>query len=133
MKMQHSLAKRAVRFLVSVVAAIFLTGCVNQKTMAASSKGKLLEDATSYIAALKQQGKLPGASSTEHGKFIAAIPWKGKDVSYPASLGVRLWKEGDDSMYYYALVRDTPEASWRLAEAAHCDKHDNVIEQLLPK
>jgi len=134
MKIQQNIAQQLAWFLCLFVAFV-ITGCVSQETAAKSPKGKLLQDADSYVSELKEQGKLPGFSSTEHVtvRLIASAPWKGGDVSYPAPVMVRIWKQGDDSTYYYALVKDTQEAPWRLTKATLCDKHDKVIERLFPK
>ena len=120
---------RLLAWFMCPLAALLLTGCVATGT----PKAKLLEDADRYVSELMAQNKLPGFSSTEHGKLIVSAPWKGGEVSYPASVTVRVWKQGDDSTYYYDLVKATNEAPWRLAEAIRCNKNDKVIERLLPK
>jgi hypothetical protein len=110
------------------VVGLLLIGCVATGT----PKVKLLEDAGTYVFELMAQNRLPGFNSTEHGKLIASAPWKGGEVPYPASVIVRVWKQGDDSIYDYALRKDTQEAPWRLAEATRWDRNDNVIEHLFP-
>ena len=129
MRIQQRMAK-LLAWLLCPLGAFLFTGCVAIGT----PKAKLLEDAGTYVSELKAQNRLPGFTSTEHSRLIASTPWKGGgEVSYPASVTVRVWKQGDDSTYYYALVKDTQEAPWRLAEATRCDKNDKVIEQLFPK
>jgi len=128
MKAHQRMAALFLWFLCPLVVFVF-TGCVATGT----PKAKLLEDAGTYVSELKAQNKLPGLTTTEHWRLIASAPWKGGEVSYPASVIVRVWKQGDESTYYYALVKDTQEAPWSLAEATRCDKHDKVIEQLFPK
>jgi len=98
-----------------------------------SEKGQLLQDAERYVSELKQQDKLPGYSSTEHGNLIAMAPWHGGEVTYPASVMVRAYKRGDESTYCYALMKNTSESTWRLVEGTRLDKHDKVTEQLFPK
>jgi hypothetical protein len=110
-----------------------LTGCLNVKAAAQSPQAKLLQEAEQYVSEQRAQDKLPGWRSTEHGRDIASAPWRGGNVSYPAWVIVRAWKAGDESTYWYELVKDTPESSWRLVEATHLDKHDKVIEPLFPK
>jgi len=110
-----------------VLVAVIASGCVSQEAA-------LLRDADRYTSELKEQDKLPGYSSTEHGRSIASAPLHVGHVSYPASVTVRAWKEGDESTYWwYDLVKDTPESSWRLVKAARLDKDDKVVEQLFPK
>jgi hypothetical protein len=113
--------------------AIILTGCISQQTAAHSAKGQLLQEAERYTSDLKGQDKLPGYSSNERGRVIASAPWKGGNVSYPASVFVRAWKEGDETIFCYDLVKDTPESNWQLTRATHLDKDKKLIAQLFPQ
>jgi hypothetical protein len=76
---------------------------------------------------------LPGFTRAEHGRMIASVPWTGGDVSYPAAVTVRAWKQGDDATYCYELVQETQQSSWHLVKAARRDKHDKEVQRLLPK
>ncbi len=132
MKMRPPI-KRELAGLLCVLVSIVLTGCVSQETAARSPKGRLLQDAEAYVAGLKQQDELPGYTRAEHGRMIASAAWGGGGVSYPASVTVRAWKQGDDSTYCYELVQETPESPWQLVKAARLDKHDKEVPLLLPK
>ncbi len=112
---------------------MLLAACTTGKSAAGSAKGKLIKEAEEYASGLRASGKLPGFSSNEHGREITSALWKGGDVSYPATVTVRAWKEGDDTTYCYSLVKNTPASAWQLTSATHLDSHDQVIEQLLPK
>jgi hypothetical protein len=113
--------------------AMVLAGCISQQTAASSAEGKLLQDAERYARELKDQDKLPGYGSREHGRVIAMAPWTGGDVSYPATATVRAWKRRDETMYCYDLVKDSPQSTWQLTKATHLDKHSKLIDQLYPK
>ncbi len=132
MKINLGIAKQPA-WISGVVAALVLTSCVNPESAGRSPKGKLLQDAERYATELKQQDKLPGYRSTEHGSVIARAAWNGGAVSYPASVTVLARKDGDNSTYCYDLTKDTTESSWRLVKATRLDDHDRVIEQMLPK
>jgi len=132
MKAQRTAVKRLAASLGIFLVAVF-AGCINPETAARSPKAELLQDAERYALDLKAQDKLPGYSSKEHGKVIASAPWNGGNVSYPASVTVRAWKQGDETTYCYAFVKNSPVSIWHLSQATHLDKHDNVLEQLYPK
>src|SRR5712664_3672414 len=124
---------RQMASLLCIPLVVALAGCISQQTAASSPEGKLLQAAEQYARDLKDQDKLPGYSSKEHGRVIAMAPWTGGDVSYPASVTVRAWKKGDDTMYCYDLVKDSPQSTWQLTKATHLDKQKKLIDQLYPK
>lgn len=109
-----------------------VTGCVSEKA-AHSPQALLLQDAEQYASDLKSHDKLPGYSSSEHGRVIVSTRWKGGEVDYPASVTVRATKRGDKTVYRYELIKNSPEATWDLTEATHLDKHSKLIDQLYPK
>ena len=113
--------------------AVVLAGCISRQTAGSSPEGKLLQDAEQYARDLKDQDKLPGYGSKEHGRVIAMAPWTSGEVSYPASVTVRAWKKGDETMYCYDLVKDSPQSTWQLTKATHLDKQKKLIDQLYPK
>jgi hypothetical protein len=130
--MKTKLTQRQSALLLCIPLGILLAGCVSQQTAARSSKGKLLQDAEQYASDLKGQDKLPGYASQEHGRVIASAAWSGGEVSYPASVMVRAYKEGDETTYRYDLLKDSPESAWQLTKATHLDRHDKVIDELYP-
>lgn len=125
---------RLISWSLCVLVVVVLTGCISpEETASGSPKGKLLKEAGEFASDLKAHDKLPGYSSNEHGRLITSAAWKGGHVSYPATVTVRAWKEGDDTTYCYALVKDNPESNWQLTKVTHLDKSDQVIEQFVPK
>lgn len=131
MKTQRIISQLASFFCIPL--AIALAGCISPITAARSDKGKLLQEAEQYASDLKRQDKLPGYSSNEHGRVIVRAPWDGGHVSYPASVTLRAWKEGDRTKYCYDLVKDDPQSTWQLTKASHLDRHNKLIDQLYPK
>ena len=126
---------RRIRQIVSLLCiplAVALGGCISQQTVARSAEGNLLQDAEQYVRNLSRQGKLPGYSNKELDRVIAMAPWMGEEVSYPASVMVQVWKEGDETMYRYDLVKDSPQSGWQLTKATHLDKQSDFIAQLYP-
>src|SRR5215831_7774805 len=128
--MKTKLTLRQSAMFLCIPLGILLAGCISQQTAARSSKGKLLQEAEQYASDLKRQDKLPGYASQERGRVIASAPWTGGEVSYPASVMVRAYKEGDNTTYRYYLVKDSPESTWELTKATHLDGHDKLIDQL---
>src|SRR5689334_376736 len=92
---------RQIASLLCIAVTVVLTGCVSQQAVTRSAEGNLLQDAEQYVRNLNHQGKLPGYSSKELDQVIAMAPWTGGELSYPASVTVQVWKEGDDTMYSY--------------------------------
>ncbi len=113
--------------------AIALAACTTETSGPRTAKGNLIREAGEYVSDLRAHGKLPGFSGNEHGREIASAPWKGGDVSYPATVSVRAWKEGDPSTYCYTLVKDAPQSPWQLTKAIRADSNEKLLEQLLPK
>jgi hypothetical protein len=112
--------------------AVLLAGCISQQTVARSAEGNLLQDAEQYVRNLSHRGKLPGYSGKELDRVIAMAPWTGEEVSYPASVVVQAWKQGDDTMYRYDLVKNSPQSGWQLTKATHLDNQSDFIAQLYP-
>jgi len=124
---------RQISSLLCISVAVVLTGCVSQQSVTRSAEGDLLQDAEKYVRNLNHQGKLPGYTSKELDQVIAMAPWRGGEISYPASVTVQVWKEGDDSMYCYDVVKEGPQAGWRLKKATHLDTQNKLIADLYPK
>lgn len=120
-------------WLLGAALAVVVTGCASQQAAVRSPKAQLVQDAEKYVSELKAQDKLPGYSSAENGKLIALAPFDRGHVSYPASVTVRAWKQGDDSMYCYTLEKHTKDSPWRLVRAIRLDNHGKVTEQFYPK
>ncbi len=125
--------KKRLAQIMSLLTAGMLAGCVGPKAAERSAKGKLLQDAEKYVSELREQNKLPGFSNNEHGRLIAATPWRGGEVSYPASVTIRAWKDGEKSPYCYALVKNDQQASWQVVSATRLDNHGKVIDELSTK
>jgi hypothetical protein len=102
--------KKRLAQMISLLLVGIVAGCVGPKAAERSAQGKLLQDAERYVSELREQNKLPGFSSNEHGRLIARAPWRGGEVSYPASVTIRAWKEGADSHYCYALAKEDQQA-----------------------
>ena len=126
--MNRAVVRIMALFLVGTVA-----GCVGPKAAERSAKGKLLQDAERYVTEQREQNKLPGFSSTDHGRLIAATAWHGGTVSYPALVTVRAWKAGEKPEYRYELAKNDQDAPWQLLSATRQDKAGKVVEQLLSK
>jgi hypothetical protein len=107
-----------------------LAGCISQQTVTRSAEGNLLQDAEQYTRNLNHQGKLPGYTGKELDQVIAMAPWTGGEISYPASVTVHVWKVGDETMYSYDVVKDSPQSAWQLTRATHLDKQNKLIADL---
>jgi hypothetical protein len=116
-----------------VLLILLLTAGVSPQTFGQSPQAKLLQDAEKFASDLKKQDKLPGYSSTNHGRVTASAPWSGGSVSYPATVTVRATKDGDPSTFVYVLVRDSAQSAWRLTKATQLEKDGKVIAELFPK
>jgi hypothetical protein len=123
---------RQIASMLCIPLAAVLAGCISQQTVARSPEGNLLQDAEQYVRNLSHQGKLPGYGSKELDRVIAMAPWMGSEISYPASVMVQVWKQGDETMYRYDLVKDSPRSAWQLIKATHLDKQSEFIAQLYP-
>ncbi len=113
--------------------ALGLTACATKVNPAVTPHGQLVQDAEQYVSQLRQENKLPGFSSAEHGRVIAAAPWDEGEVSYPAKVIVRAWKSVDNSAYSYTLVKDSADAPWRMTAAARLSSTGKQVEDLTPK
>jgi hypothetical protein len=123
---------RQIASLICIPLALVLAGCISQQTVTRSAEGNLLQDAERYVRTLNHQGKLPGYRGKELDQVIAMAPWMGQEVSYPAPVTVQAWKAGDETMYCYDLVKDSPQSGWQLTKATHLDRQNKLIADLYP-
>jgi hypothetical protein len=124
---------RQIAPLLCIPVALILAGCISQQTVTRSAEGNLLQDAEQYARNLNHQGKLPGYTGKDLDQVIAMAPWTGGEVSYPASVTVHVWKVGDETIYSYDLVKDSPQSAWQLTKATHLDQQNKFIADLYPR
>ncbi|MBV9848704.1 MAG: hypothetical protein JO250_03355 [Armatimonadetes bacterium] len=89
--------------------------------------GDLMLGAIAYLGRLKQQNMLPGVSKEDHGFF----PYSGftKPDHFPVSRTESFSKNGSDSVYYYTVVKPSPEADWHLKAAGRRDISGRIVER----
>ncbi len=122
--------KIGIKHIMPVVLAGLVAGCAGPKAAQRSAKGQLLQGAERYVSELREHNQLPGFNSAEHGRLVAAAPWAGGDVSYPTSVTVQAWKQGQEACYRYELTKDSPQASWHLVAATRLNSDGRVVEDL---
>ncbi len=125
--------KTQIKCMMALIMAGIVAGCAGPKAAQRSAKGQLLQDAERYVSELREHNSLPGFSGSEHGRLIAAAPWAGGSVSYPLSVSVQAWKEGQTASYRYELAKAAAQAPWHLVGAARLDTGGRVVEDLLAK
>ena len=91
---------------------------------AASSTAEALVVGSRLLAA----GKLPGA--TNGMALIAEGALAKISTNYPWSRTFRLYRGKEEQfLYHYTLVKESPEASWKLDRAWKTDTRGNTIEE----
>lgn len=89
--------------------------------------GDLMLGAIDYLVQLKGQNTLPGVGKAEKGVF----PLSGftKADGFPVSRTESFSKENGDSIYYYTVVKPSPEGDWRLAAAWRRDASGRIVQR----
>lgn len=126
--------------LLGTATALLIVGCSSglapQKGAQEAACDQTLREAASYVGALRGQGKLPGFQLGDHGSLtsISEPVWDDDvGISYPVSIWFRGEREDDVSSYYYLVLKQNKQATWRLLEATRREKNSGVTERLLPK
>ena len=97
-----------------------------------TSIGPLLDDATTtamataagFLKDLKKKGRLPGWSKDEHsGPGGATVHLTDNSAT------VEVQKQGDPSMYHYAVIRASEKGSWKLQKAWRTDQNGRTLEK----
>lgn len=78
-----------------------------------------------YLSQLRQEGRLPGVGTNEHGH--ASI--NGRLNSYPYSLTMQLTKEGETSVNHYAIKKLSKNSTWQLERAWQTDSSGHFIQE----
>lgn len=84
----------------------------------------ILKAATDYLSQLRQEGRLPGHTTNDHG--IVSI--SGTMLYYPYSLTIR-FKEGEASTNTYTIVQINKDSPWQLKRAWQTDSNDQIIQE----
>ena len=88
-------------------------------------------DAGEFLIELAKAGKLPGFASGEHGAMQAAnglAPPGPAPENYPIARLVHFSKDGDTSDYFYIVVRETSNDTWRIQKACRMNPKGQVLD-----
>jgi len=89
--------------------------------------GDLMLGAIGYLVHLKEQNMLPGISKTDKG-FFPYSGFTGVD-RFPVSRTESFAKDHSDSVYYYTVVKPSPEAGWRLEAAWRREASGRIVQR----
>lgn len=92
----------------------------------AEEAGTILKSGMEYLSQLRQEGRLPGVGTNEHGHAYI----NGRLNSYPYSLTMQLTKEGETSVYHYAITKVSRNSTWQLKRAWQTDSNGHFIQEL---
>lgn len=96
----------------------------------------LTENAAEFLMTLAENGQLPGVSKGDHREAWLTIDRSeqaGSDA-YPVSRAFYLSCAGDQSLYYYKLVRPSEDTGWKLQRAWRTGTNGRALEEYpLPK
>ena len=84
----------------------------------------ILEAGRDYLSQLRQEGRLPGQTTNDHG--IVSVD--GTMAYYPYSLTMR-FKEGEASTNNYTIVQIKKDSPWQLKRAWQTDSNDQIIQE----
>jgi len=90
------------------------------------------ESALGFLKGLKEAGQLPGWSKQDQGTIRETIRFNYYDLYYercPQSATLDVQKNGDSSIYHYAVSRASEGSPWKLQKAWRTDQDDHAIEE----
>jgi len=95
--------------------------------------GSLTESAADFLMTLDENGQLPGPGISKGDHQEA---WLAPDLSeqagsnaYPVTRAFFLTCAGDQSLYYYMLVRPSEDSGWKLQRASRTGPDGRVVEE----
>lgn len=91
---------------------------------------KLILEALNASAALRSGGKLDGVPPDSEGKFMLQDVPVGVKLTYPVSITLKIETPGHVSRLSFILVKDGPDAKWRLSDKPAV-KYPDLREELL--
>jgi len=93
--------------------------------------GALTENAADFLMTLDENGQLPGISKGDHREawLTPDLSEQAGSNSYPVSRAFLLTRAGDQSLYYYMLVRPSEDNGWKLQKASRIGPDGRVVEE----
>lgn len=94
-----------------------------------TSSGTLTDEdidaAVKFLKDLKENGQQPGWSKVDKGEgYLESYSYFG-----PRTLTFRIRKNGDSSLYHYAVTRAAKDSPWKLQKAWRTDRKHHTIEE----
>ena len=83
-----------------------------------------------FLRDLKDNGRLPGVSTDEHGMLKSGSEDKEAPTgSYPVSRTFYFTKNNDSNQYCYTVVQTSSNSNWQLQKAWRSDASGKVVEE----